>query len=137
MLVSVKWEAIAERDWRWDMRRCLYSYVDADTRDVLYVGKAEHQTVRQRMYGRHKQGIYDWFFDEYGIDDFIVLFGDLHMEEGRRFSSALLSDVESLLISELQPPANICCKRSRISRPGLHVKCFGSWRGRKTFRDHG
>lgn len=134
MLVRVKWELVDADETLWDMRRCLYSYVDARTAEVLYVGKADRQSVRQRMRGRHKRGIYD-FFDENGINDYVVLLGDLHLEEGRRFSSALLADVESLLISELQPRANICCRQSRIARPGLKVRCFGIWPERGTFRD--
>jgi hypothetical protein len=56
-----------------------------------------------------------------------MLVGDRYLEPGRNFSSALLSDVESLLISELQPGANNKSRNSRISRPGLAVYCQGEW----------
>ena len=56
-----------------------------------------------------------------------MLVGDLYLEPGRNFSSALLSDVESLLISEIQPGVNNKSRNTRISRPGLVVHCQGVW----------
>jgi hypothetical protein len=57
-------------------------------------------------------------------------------EEGRRRSSQLLADVESLLIMRLQPACNVACTRSRYMRWGLRVNCSGDWPERRTcFRD--
>jgi hypothetical protein len=59
-----------------------------------------------------------------------IMFGNLELEEGRNFSSQLLSDVESLLIACEQPWGNDKCKKSRISRGSLKVKCLGNWIGK-------
>jgi hypothetical protein len=53
--------------------------------------------------------------------------GQLLLQAGRRRSSELLADVESLLIKRLQPLGNIQCTESRISRPGMRVRCSGEW----------
>jgi hypothetical protein len=56
-----------------------------------------------------------------------VFHGAIVLERGRRLSSALLGDVEALLIMELDPPGNIASTRSRPSRPGMVVSCRGDW----------
>lgn len=109
--------------------------MDARKGRVLYVGKADYQTARQRLYGTHKDEIY-WFCERrLGVDveeDLDVIHGLLWPEDGRRRSSQLLADVESLLIRRLQPPCNISCTRSRYMRPGLPLKCLGDWPHRRT-----
>jgi hypothetical protein len=49
------------------------------------------------------------------------------LQEGRRLSSPLLADAESLLIMRLDPFGNIQSRATRIERPGLRVHCEGAW----------
>lgn len=130
-------------DWWWahkedyQLRQLLYAYLHPGTDELLYLGKADYQSVGERMRGRHKEGIYDQLKRELRLGALRPLVGELTFAKGRRFSSAALSDVESLLIQQIKPPYNSSCIDSRISRPGLNVICRGKWwpLARRTFRD--
>jgi hypothetical protein len=107
--------------------RVLYAYLNPKTRQVLYVGKADYRSVRQRYRGDHKNAM---FLDLIGSRPSLkieVIVGELYFDANRRYSSALLADVESLLIYRLKPPLNRQCINSRISRPGMVVTCSGRW----------
>src|SRR6266851_7481948 len=131
--VEVPWMALDDdRDPGWSANFCLYSYLHPERDWLLYIGKADQQTVRQRLHGDHKAEVFDFFEGEYGIEQVRVLQGDLVLEEGRRRSSDLLGLVESLLIMRLQPPGNVAYRESRPYRPGLRVKCTGDWPFRRS-----
>jgi len=131
--VEVGWTRLASpRHPLWGANFCLYSYLHPETERILYVGKADQQTVRQRLNGEHKSELFDFFADAFHLDDVAVIQGELLPEEGRRRSAQLLSDVESLLIMRLQPPGNIAYSHSRPYRPGLRVRCIGDWPHRRT-----
>ncbi|PYV09786.1 MAG: hypothetical protein DMG23_09865 [Acidobacteria bacterium] len=126
--VEIPWHELDDdRDPAWRANFCLYAYLHPDRNWLLYIGKADYQTVRQRLYGDHKADLCDYLCRRYDVDSFRVLQGDLVLEEGRRRSSELLSLVESLLIMRLQPAANIASTQSRGYRPGLRVHCTGDW----------
>jgi hypothetical protein len=126
--VEIRWvELEDERDPGWQANFCLYAYLHPERDWLLYIGKADLQTVRERLHGDHKAELFDFFWQRYGIDGVRVLQGDLVLEDGRRRSSELLGLVESLLIMRLQPPGNVANTRSRPYRPGLRVKCTGDW----------
>ena len=136
MKISVDWWWAGADDF--DLCRCLYAYLHPRTDELLYLGKADRQSVRQRMNGRHKDGVYEYLQREYRLTKLRPLIGDLRLDEDQRFSSALLADVESLLINRIAPSCNVSCIRSRIERPGLIVVCRGDWwpLDRRTFRDN-
>src|SRR5207245_1895499 len=124
--VEIPWiELRDDRDPGWRANLCVYAYLHPERDWLLYVGKADMQTVRQRLQGDHKADLFDFFWKRYGIDEVRVLQGDLVLEDGRRRSSELLADVEGLLIIRLQPPGNVASTRSRTYRPGLRVNCSG------------
>src|SRR5262249_28871363 len=93
---------------------------------------ADYQTVRRRFYGEHKGELFAFFWRAYGIDEGVVIQGDVLLEAGRRRSSQLLGVIESLLIMRLQPPGNVACTQCRTYRPGLRARCTGDWRHRRT-----
>jgi hypothetical protein len=126
--VEIPWvELNKDRHPLWQAAFCLYAYLHPERDRLLYIGKADLQTVRQRLHGDHKDDLFDFFLNRYGIEHVRVLHGDLVLEDGRRRSSELLADVESLLIIRLKPPGNVASTRSRTYRPGLRVRCTGSW----------
>lgn len=113
-------------DWCW----CLYAYVDPETGEILYIGKAGRCSVYERMCGRHKEDVFADIEDEYGLtaDDLHVIVGEVILPPGMRLSGALLHDLESLLIAHCQPFGNTVNTRSRgYSRPGMRVRCMGAW----------
>lgn len=119
-----------------DLSQVLYAYLDPTTRRILYVGKADYLTVRQRFQGDHKNTMFLNLVGSRKSLKLEVIVGELLFDTNRRFSSALLSDVESLLIHRLRPPLNKQCISSRTSRPGMIVTCGGEWpHARTRFRD--
>ncbi|SRR6266508_3767621 len=126
MLVEVEWTHLhIKRHPLWEGQFCLYVYLHPTSPWLLYIGKADYSTVRQRMYGDHKAQLWADLEGAYAVEDVRVMHGAL-VVDGRR-SSELLSDVESLLIKRLQPFGNIQSTRSRIPRPGMRVHCLGDW----------
>lgn len=131
--LEIPWISIDDdRDPEWGADFCLYAYLHPEREWLLYIGKADYQTVRQRLYRDHKADLFDFFCERYGIERVRVLQGDLVLEEGRQRSSELLELVESLLIMRLQPPGNVAYRSSRPYRPGLRVKCTGDWPFKKS-----
>lgn len=102
-----------------------YAYVHPETSDILYVGMAWHPTIRQRSTDRDKRLFFDFLSNEFGITGVEVRVGEVWMDG--RLTRQLLSDVESLLIKRLQPPGNIMCRSSRISRRGMRLECLNEW----------
>jgi len=133
MHVEIEWARIDEDDDPlWQESQCLYAYADLDTGELLYIGKADYQTVRQRLHGQHKEDL----FDDLDVDDVAVFHGRALLEPGRRLTSELLGDLEALLIMELEPPGNVAYTQSRPSRPGMTISCVGDWKWEPAvFRD--
>lgn len=131
--VEIPWQSLEDdRDPAWRSNFCLYAYLHPERDWLLYIGKADYQTVRQRLHGDHKALLFGFFARKYGIHQVRVLQGDVLIEEGRRRTSQLLGLVESLLIMRLQPSANVVNTRSRSYRPGLRIHCTGDWPFKKT-----
>lgn len=130
-------------DWRWahkedyGLRQGLYAYLHPQTDELLYIGKAHYQSVGERMRGRHKESMYEEMRRDLRLGTLRPIIGELTLEKGKRFSSPLLTDVESLLIHQIKPPYNDSCIVSRTSRPGMTVTCRGDWwpLSRRVFRD--
>jgi hypothetical protein len=137
MLVTVHWNRVRpESEHLFRMSRVLYAYTTRDLAEVLYIGKATTTTVRQRWNAADKSAFWSDLENERGIFGHQVLIGNMQISDGFRFSRELLADVESLLIYRLQPWGNIQCQTSRISRPGLTLKCLGDWPSKRAgFRD--
>jgi len=138
MNVLIHWTALRRlSNMLWDVDRCLYVYLHPQRDQLLYVGKADYCTVRQRMRGDHKDHLFYELSSHYKYPVGThprVLQGDLELPIGQRFSSALLHDIESLLIRRLDPWGNI--NRGQHWRPGLQVDCVGVWPLRRSrFRD--
>lgn len=138
MLVNVNWSFTSGMNGQlWQIRRGLYSYLHPRTQEVLYIGKVDGTSVRQRWIYTAKSGFWDDLKTIRKIREHIVIVGQLSLESSRRFSSELLEDVESLLINHLQPWGNIQSSLNRISRPGMVVTCTGTWPVSQTsFQDY-
>ena len=122
MKVMIRWKRIGESSSLWKASRCLYAYLTPNGRRILYIGKADRATVRQRYFARDKKKIRKRMPISFGL-----MIGAPSVEDCLRFSWQLLHDIESLLINRIKPPLNTMNKCSRISRPGMKVICQGSW----------
>jgi len=133
---TIRWHRVSLRSSKADSQRALYAYLHPETDRILYIGKADRHSVRQRLSGKDKDGLWDFFAKE-GIDRYGLLVGRVQPNiDIRRFTGQMLSDIESLLIHRIKPPGNIQCLRGRTRRPGMTVQCEGDWpRNKSVFRD--
>jgi len=138
MKFSIEWHGITLSSSKADWSNVLYAYVEPYEDTIVYIGKADRQTIRQRLSGTHKDKVWR-DLAEAGVDRYALLAGDVtsDADEIGRFTWQMLADIESLLIYRLKPIGNIQNTRSRpISRPGMTVSCEGVWPHRRTeFRD--
>ena len=118
-VLKLKWESpLADPDL-YRENRALYGIADPSGKTLLYIGKADGSTVRERFHAADKLRVFRDIEKHLGFFEHVPLVA-------RIFSDAVLTrqrlaDAESLLIQKLQPWANIQARRSRISRPGLEV----------------
>lgn len=134
-MISVRWYGIdREDDERWSYTCCLYAYIAPRGREILYLGKCDGCTVRDRW--RNKENFWRDLENERHIRSHRIIVGELMLPPNSRLTRQLLSDVESLLICSVKPWGNIQCQSTRIERLGLVVSCTGVWPlYRKKFRD--
>lgn len=125
MGMEIEWRPLLEDSKEWNHRHVLYAYLNPYNNEILYIGLAWCRTVRQRFRDRDKNSLRDFLIDDLALPGVQVLVGDVVMEG--RLTRQLLSDVESLLIKRLKPIGNIMCRSSRISRPGMRLKCLHQW----------
>jgi len=141
MEVFLKWDRIlSEYDERWQYNRGLYAYLAPNRKQtILYIGKIDGCTVRARHRANDKQKVWRKIEHSLGFYKHSVIVATLYLENGRRFTSGLLTDIESLLIHYVQPFGNTSNTKTRyIARPGLKVICKGDWYfSQKTFVDIG
>ncbi len=128
MRVDVYWRKLREpsEDEGWKQQCVLYAYY-SPVEELMYVGKADFCSVGERSTPSAKRTIWERYVQETDHEGFIPAIGQLALPDGCRFSSLLLSDVESLLINQLKPLLNRQCVTTRTSRPGLIVCCQGYW----------
>jgi hypothetical protein len=127
MNIEIEWQYTGGGEENLDFSRVLYAYLHPETSEILYIGKADRCTVKERLFGAHKEAIFDEMIADLGISELHAIIGLLYVPEERRYSSELLVDIESLLIINVQPQFNTQSRQSRISRPGLNVRCIGEW----------
>lgn len=129
--VEVEWSFIEdeEEDPLWNSSRVLYALCQPERQQALYIGKADHSTLRRRLRCNFKQSIYEHLVERIKIDRVDVRVGEICTEA--RLTAELLADVESLLIHRLKPCCNVQYIQSRIGRPCLRVSCTGDWPERR------
>lgn len=128
MKIEVHWKfADDEADEVLQYRQVLYAYTDSTGGEIVYIGKADASSVKERLSGKHKSEVFRYLDTDLKFKKYGIAVGLFNLPEGKRLTSELISDVESLLINVLEPVANIQCIDSRISRPGMEVICFGDW----------
>ena len=142
MLVEVDWAFLDPTftDQRWAEDLSLYAYLHPARDWVLYIGKCDFSSPRERLYSRHKNRLFRDLWSQYGIapTEIRMLHGRLILPGGKRRTSQVLSDVESLLIQRWKPFGNIQSRATRIARSGMWVRCRGEWPFRRwQFRDAG
>jgi hypothetical protein len=128
MRITVSWIPLDKECLNplWFATRGLYAYIGPGD-EVLYIGKVDGTTVRQRWNRSGKEAFWNDLERERGIFKCGVIFGEIELETGNHLTRELLADIESLLINRVRPWGNIQSVTSRISRPGLRVICADAW----------
>ena len=138
MDIEIRWASVGTSSAKWSWNRCLYAYLHPQSRDLLYIGKADSSTVRARFDAKDKKPLFRFLKKELGLSKVRVIVGAFYLDEDLRLTRQLIADVESLLITRTKPLGNIAAIRSRISRPRMAVLCTGRWpHARSTFHDRG
>lgn len=106
--------------------RVLYANINSISDEIVYIGKADFCSVDERLNGRDKESLYR-HYEKIGIIKVRTIVGYIGLEEQKRLSQELLSDIESLLIKRIKPTGNVQSLKSRISRPGMRIFCEGNW----------
>jgi hypothetical protein len=129
------YNCVDDDDPRWDYSIALYAYLAPMKAAIYYLGKCYGTTVRRR-----------WNYDaKSDVWNHLSRFSKYHrtiiaeIETKQRLTRELLSDIESLLIYEIDPCCNVQNTRSRgkHSRPGMRIECRGkAWPlSRRVYRD--
>lgn len=135
-VIKIEWKDVMTDENLWRINRGLYAYLAPDGQEILYIGKVDGTTVRQRWQRSAKPAFWGYIENDLGVNEHIVLVGLITLEKGRHLTSQLIADIESLLIYKLGITGNIQSRKSRISRPGMIVTCSGSWPSkRRQFTD--
>lgn len=127
MEVTIDWRWTTTLDdpcWLWD--KALYAYF-VDER-LIYIGKAEASTVRQRLLARDKAKLRQEVYAEIGgnLRRTKVLVGRPKGSSALRATKMVLRDLEGLFIRELKPKRNETVPVN-VRRPGIRVRCTGAW----------
>ena len=120
-------------DPKWQMSGVLYAYLDPQTAEMLYIGKAVGCTILQRLNAPDKNSFFEDLKRKQRNDAGVVsvMVGMIKRSDGStpiRVTRELIADIESLLINKIKLWGNIQFLHQRnISRPGMTVKCAGDW----------
>lgn len=135
MILRLSWRAIVnDDDERWFYTRAIYAYLAPNSPEILYIGKCDGCTVRERS--RNKPMFWRDLERERGITHHGVMVAEIDPQMRFRLTRELICDIESLLISAVEPWGNVQCQLTRTARPGLKVLCDGAWPLRqKVFED--
>lgn len=127
MSATIHWMNVSDYDELWHIYRGLYAYTTINGKEILYIGKVDGTTIRQRWRRSGKKNFWNDLEQQRGIHKHMVFVGEIELPVSARLTRELLADIESLLIKRLTPWGNIQSRLTRISRPGLRVYCRGDW----------
>lgn len=133
--VAVEWYEPDDGDW--SRARQVYAYLHPATQELLYIGKADFCSPRERWNGHKRDGLFASFQDDFGLEECDTILGEFVEVAGvSRLSVELLEDVETLLLWHIRPPGNV--QFPDPMRSGLRVTCEGKWPlEEKVFEDPG
>ena len=145
VIVDLAWRCLDDwDDERWDWNRVVYAHRHPEISEILYIGKADCMTVRERFVAPDRRKLLRRLRAAFSIPDSPLSIGfvyGLQRSTGWEtpahecVTEGLITDVESLLINQLQPYGNKQCREFRRPRPGLVVRCVGAWSGPNEFWD--
>ena len=125
--VELSWRPVMTEDPAWTWSLALYAIAAAGSREIIYLGKADGSTLRQRWRrDGAKEKFRRWYERVFRTETHLLFVGEFVMSTAR-LTRQLVADIESLLIHRLKPLGNIGAIRTRISRPRLRVSCTGEW----------
>lgn len=135
-MITVNWKYISgNEDEKWDWCRVLYMYLAPKEGEPIYIGQAYECSVRERFLTAGKAALWG-YMKKLKVMRHAIAVGNIIIPRGQNISKELVNDIESLLIYHTLPCGNIMSKDTRISRPGMKIRCGGDWPlPQKTFED--
>ena len=128
MDVDVRWKQLrGDGDPGWNQKRVLYAYLSTDLKEVLYLGKAYENTVRQRWNYSAMKGFWEGLENQRGITNHVVIVGEIVLPRGVLLSEEIATDIEDLLTERIQPWGNMPLPESHPTQKDLCVRCTGGW----------
>jgi len=124
MNICIKWKKLST--FNQNFCKVLYANIDILRDKIVYIGKADFCSVKERLNGKDKKGLYD-YLKKNDIPKIRTIVGNIYLESDKKLSRELLIDIESLLVKRINPIGNIQSTKTRISRPGMRVFCEGFW----------
>src|SRR5438445_7777850 len=78
--VTLDWYEPNEEDW--NEARCVYAYLEPETKKIIYIGKADDSSPRERWNGHERDGLFEFFKLELDLEECDVIFGEVEAMEG-------------------------------------------------------
>lgn len=129
MRVEVRWSWVDdEASEEWNQTHCLYAFTDPESDEILYVGGAIEDNVRDCCESLDHDGLWR-ILRGVGIENVGVLIGLPKLEGAARRDPVLLRELTTLLVGELSPTGNDEDEDgSEVPvRAGLEIECAGDW----------
>jgi len=131
MQISVHWKSFeGDKDSGRAVLWPFFAYVTPDCEEIVYIGKANRETVAARA-NESKDGnpLFRELAERRGIREVELLSGTVRLPPGTKLTRALLADIEAMLIYEFQPWGNVHERESlkEYFRPDLRVRCTWDW----------
>lgn len=124
--VDLNWRPVGNSPFfsLWDKKHCLYAYLVGSS--IGYIGKAVDCTVRQRFGAHGSDGVSNRIRSAFNTLNVDVIVADVSRRDGKAPTPSLIYDIESVLIYERKPIANISQKDSINVDYPISVECGGS-----------
>jgi|CXWL01.1.fsa_nt_gi hypothetical protein len=129
MRVEVRWTWVDdEASGDWNQTHCLYAFTDPESDEILYVNSAIEENLRDRCESSDHDDLWR-SLRGIGVENVGVLIGLPRLDGAQRRDPALLRELTTLLINELDPSGNAEDEAGPEVpvRAGLEVACAGEW----------
>ena len=129
MRVEVRWTWVDdEASEDWNQTHCLYAFTDPESDEILFVGSAVEENVRDGCESSEHDDL--WLsLRGVGVQNVGVLIGIPRQDAAARKDTVLLHEMTALLVTELDPSGNTGDEVGTgvTIRAGLEVECTGDW----------
>ena len=81
-VIKIEWKDVMTDENLWRINCGLYAYLAPDGQEILYIGKVDGTTVRQRWQRSAKPAFWGYIENDLGVNEHIVLVGLITLRKG-------------------------------------------------------